>query len=239
VTAVGIAAEACSPDLVRMLLALAPAEKLHDIVNTVDEKGMGPLYHAAFNGDADSVRLLLSAKADADVKCFTGDKQQDQQDFSPIMRTALLGHAEVASVLIEHGADLGDKVVKNDGYHPLLFASLMGQRELVQLLLRARPKGALQPDRTGLTPLMAASRNGFTATVRLLLLARGMRESIDVTDKAGVNALMYAVRNSHAAAAKVLVNAGANPRLADASGLTPFQVATNANDGMCIQALGT
>jgi hypothetical protein len=47
------------------------------------------------------VRLLLSAKADADVKCFPGDHAHDEQDFSPIMRTALLGHAEVASVLIE------------------------------------------------------------------------------------------------------------------------------------------
>jgi ankyrin repeat protein len=142
-------------------------------------------------------------------------------------------------VLIEHGADLGDKVVKNDGYHPLLFASLMGQRQLVQLLLRARPKGALQPDNQGLTPLMAASRNGHTATVRLLLLARGMRDSIDVADKAGTTALMYAVRGSHAAAAKVLVNAGANVRLTDANGMTPLQVATNNNDGMCMRLLGS
>ena len=76
------------------------------------------------------MRLLLVARADADVKCFPGDNPKDEQDFSPIMRAALLGHAEVASVLIEHGADLGDTVVKNDGYHPMLFASqehLFGQ----------------------------------------------------------------------------------------------------------------
>ena len=47
------------------------------------------------------------------------------------MRAALLGHTEVASVLVEHGCDLGDKVVKNDGYHPMLFASLQ-VREMVR-----------------------------------------------------------------------------------------------------------
>ena len=68
------------------------------------------------------------------------------------MRAALLGHGAVAGVLLEHAADAGAKVVKNDGYHPMLFACLMGQREMVQLSPHLPPSRAIAPDLPPISP---------------------------------------------------------------------------------------
>ena len=85
---------------------------------------------------------------------------------------------------------------------------------------------------------MAASKNGHTATVRLLLLAEGVRSSLDATDAHGRSALLYAVLGSHAGAAKVLVSAGADASLADGGGGSPLSVAMEHRDEMMLTALG-
>ena len=241
VNALSIAAETgVHSDLVRMLLGFVSEEQQRQLVTHVDEMGESTLYHAAYNGDAETVRMLLELGADPDVKAYPGASlvQARQDDFTPLMRAAIVGHSEVAATLLEHGADAGEKVIKNDGFHPMLMAALQGQRQIVAQLLRLRPAAAHQADHSGLTPLMAASKNGHTATVRLLLLAEGARKAIDTVDATETSALMWAIKGSHAAAAKVLMAAGANAKINDVTGNNPIKEATKNDDDMCIKALG-
>ena len=84
------------------------------------------------------------------------------------MRASLIGHSDVVDVLLKYKADVGK--TKNDGYHSVLFASLQGHNVVLQSLLRVGAEWAQKADHTGLTPLMAAAKNGHAVTVRLLLL---------------------------------------------------------------------
>jgi ankyrin repeat protein len=82
------------------------------------------------------------------------------------MWAAAEGHAPVAQVLIDHGADIHAR--SNSGAAPLLFAVRRGNVDAVRALLAAGADvKAARPD--GATPLLVAVINGHEALVDLLL----------------------------------------------------------------------
>ncbi|KFY91435.1 hypothetical protein V500_04666 [Pseudogymnoascus sp. VKM F-4518 (FW-2643)] len=107
-------------------------------INTVDDCGCTPLHWAAWKNDIDAVRLLLSWKADLDLRDFEG-------------RTALsiavaATKLQCAQVLIEAGADVNAKDKWN--WTPLFLATREQSVEMVKLLLSngANPQ-AMDDDR--------------------------------------------------------------------------------------------
>lgn len=69
-------------------------------------------------------------------------------------------------------------------------------------------------DKVGDTPLIVASRVGFTEAIRWLL-KRGAR--VDATNRMGETALIVAVNQRQAPVVRLLLEAGANPDVADAA----------------------
>jgi ankyrin repeat protein len=79
-------------------------------------------------------------------------------------------------------------------------------------------------DKDGSTPLIVASIARFTEGVRYLVQ---FKAQTDLQNRLGETALLKAVQNRDTVIAKMLIDAGANPDIADNSGLTARAAATN------------
>jgi|ERR1719443_25214 len=107
---------------------------------------------AARAGDAAAVRRLLAGGEAADAK--VSEWAQDD-DLRPLHLAAYHGHAEVARLLLEHGADPVQKA--RDSYTPLHYAAFRGQHAVASALVSA---GAdpLIPDKEGASPVSLAAK---------------------------------------------------------------------------------
>ena len=122
--------------------------------------GSTPLMYAALYGDAESVRLLLEAGADLNIRNEAG-------------ATALMWAADdldKTRLLIRGGADVNAR--SDDGRTPLLIAAgRPGSYDVVKLLLdrKANPSQVVNTYRGPMTPLRLAAEAGDEALLRLLL----------------------------------------------------------------------
>jgi ankyrin repeat protein len=142
---------------------------------------------AAYDGAAESVRLLLKHGADPNARA--------RSNFgTALARATLRGDRAVAALLIDAGATVNNRP---EGSVPLMAATLQGDLEFVTFLLDRQAtvdsspvamapvgNGEQQP-----TALMAAAERSAPDLVALLL-KRGA--NVNATDRRGMTALMYA-----------------------------------------------
>jgi ankyrin repeat protein len=79
----------------------------------------------------------------------------------------------------------------------------------------------------GKTPLMLAAQRGDAKVLRVLLAA-DPPANINQQDHDGMTALVYAAESNRAMAVKMLLDAGANPRLTDGRGHSPLHYCRSA-----------
>ena len=190
--------------------------------------------------DADAVKLLLEAGADANFQTSMG-------------RTALIntismgyGGTDVARLLLEAGADANAQT--QTGTTALIEAAKMCNPDLVRMLLEARAAvhiqnhsgqtalmavqtdghrcettreilldaGSVDHSRFGRTPLMVGARDGNLIVVDRLSNAR----SVDELDIFGRTALFYAVESGDPEVVEALLEAGADADIQDRFGTT-------------------
>jgi NAD(P)-dependent dehydrogenase (short-subunit alcohol dehydrogenase family) len=96
--------------------------------STIDAPPSGGLHQAALEGNLEAVRQHIAAGAELNEKEPSGGS-------SPLIIAATFGHTEVASVLIEAGADVDQR--NNDGSTALLTAAFLCRAEIVAALLAA------------------------------------------------------------------------------------------------------
>ena len=114
---------------------------------------------AAGRADPQIVELLLKAQADLTAEDMNGNTALDE--------AALHGEADVAQVLIAHGADVR-RVHALDGRGPLHEACMKGFANLVQPLVKAGADPD-EPDRSGQTPVdLALAYKNANAVAALL-----------------------------------------------------------------------
>ncbi|KAF1016783.1 MAG: hypothetical protein GAK31_00041 [Stenotrophomonas maltophilia] len=169
---------------------------------------------AASRGDAAAVRAALQAGAGVDARDGQG-------------RTALLlathgNHPEAARVLVEAGADVNAKDAIQDS--PYLYAGARGHDAILELTLQHGADLA-STNRYGGTALIPAAERGHVSTVRRLLQA-GV--AVDHINRLHWTALLEAIVLSdggpaHVQIVQALLQAGADPMLADGDGVTPLQ----------------
>ena len=166
---------------------------------------MSPLQYAARDGRLDTVKILLASGADIN--------QVEANDITPVITAITNNHPDVATYLIEQGAD----VKKVDWYgRTALFAAVETRNmdtdngppfensvtrppylPLIQLLL---DKGA---DPNARTAEQLPIRNQFLRTT-------GTLEWVDFT---GMTPFIYAARAGDVDAMKLLLKAGADPKI--------------------------
>jgi uncharacterized protein len=162
-----------------------------------------------------AVRALLDAGADIDARDAQG-------------RTALLaathGNAvEAARLLIERGADL--EIPDDLKDTPFLYAGAEGRLEILRLLVKAgaRLDGR---NRYGGNALIPAAHHGHVEVVRELL--ETTRIDVNRVNDPGWTALIEAVILAdggpiHQQIVRLLLDHGADPRIADKEGITPLE----------------
>jgi hypothetical protein len=117
------------------------------------------LMAAAENGNADSVKALISAGADVNAK--------DNDVGTALHYAAHKGHKDVAQLLLANKASVNAK--GDRGMAPLHFAAREGDWKMAQLLLANGADVCAKCGDGGWTPLHYAARNGQEDVAKLLL----------------------------------------------------------------------
>jgi ankyrin repeat protein len=170
--------------------------------NSSTPEGETVLLTAARSGSVDTVRLLASHGADVNAKeRWLGE--------TALMWAASENHPAVVRTLIELGADVNAK--SNVTGTPKLEFTRSGGPNI------PFPVG-------GWTALMHAARQGSIDAARALVDGKA---DLDAQDPDGTSAMIFAIINAHYDLAAMLVERGANPGVADSSGMAALFAAAN------------
>ncbi len=171
-----------------------------------------PLYYAAKLGFRDLAERFIGEHPEH-VNARGGG------DVTPMHAAAAEGHANILSLLIDHGADMESRGIYNGT--PLHRASWFGKLEAVQCLL---DRGADLNSRVADdgTPLRYAAFNGHVEIARMLV-ERGA--VIDNRDVEGRTPLHWAANQGRTQVVRLLLEHGADVNVRTRYGKTPSQIA--------------
>ena len=195
-------------------------------VNAVNNRGQTSLWLACVDGQDSFVKILLNTEGDPS----TADKDGDS-----CLHAAVHGQcsSETIQEILDHGAHIN--AVNKDGATPLLLACSTANEEAMKLLLKAKanPKIAYADGDTSLHQAIAAfcSKEAIQE-----IIDHGVE--VNTVNKRGRTALLLGCFYRQMDSVKVLLEAGANPSVADEEGFSCLHAAI---DGYCskdtVQAL--
>ncbi len=186
------------------------------------------LVAAAQAGDAAAVERLIGQGASPDARGLNE---------TPALLLATHGnHVAAARALIAAGADVNAKDGIRDSAY--LYAGARGHLEILKLTL-AHGADLNSTNRFGGTALIPACERGHVETVAELIRA-GV--AVDHVNRLGWTALLEAIILSdggprHVAIVRLLLDAGANPNLADKDSVTPLRHARQRGYREIVQLL--
>ena len=175
--------------------------------NAANDLDATPLWLAAENGSAPMTELLLDAGADPNLTLVMGE--------TPLMIAARSGAAETVALLLDAGA-FPNATERERDQTALMWAAAEGHADVAQLLieagadLHARSRAWDQLENTA----------GNTNTSGNFRMAHG-----------GSTPVLFAARTGDIDAARVLVEAGADPNDAAASGTSALVIAAHSGHG--------
>ncbi len=218
-----IAAAGGNPEVLRLLIAHGAK------VDAVEaRKGQNALMWAAAEGNSEAVAVLLKAGANPNTASKAG--------FTPLVFAAESGDAKSAASLIAAGADVNYEVPRTAN---VLLISLLAKKPAVAAILIDKGAGVNGKDPTGNTALHIAAESGDLNTVKLLI-AKGADVNAATNarqgDRMGIlqrpptgqqTPLMVAARANRPDIMRVLVQAGANPKLHATDGSTLLMAAAS------------
>ncbi|WP_395728143.1 ankyrin repeat domain-containing protein [Nakamurella sp.] len=186
------------------------------------------LLSAAADGDADAAAAALRAGAPIESR--------DAGGRTPLVLAATNDHVEVARLLVVLGADPDAQDDRRDS--AWLVTGVTGSVAMLETLLPADPDLTLT-NRFGGVSVIPASERGHVDYVR-----RVVQTGIDVNhiNDPGWTALLEAIVYGDGSApyreiVDILLTAGADPRIADAQGVTPLQHARSRGQDEIAQRL--
>ena len=179
-----------------------------DDVNAVNNDGETPLLVAIRMHREDVARVLVSARADINIRGTDGRNAVD-----------------LASAEKLH--DLGLELKKLGGvahlYHTLMDLARDGRADSLKELLAKTPDVDLEmQDNNGWTALTFAAASGQVSTIGILLDAGA---KVDVRDNEEATPLVYAALEGHVDAVKLLLKHGASLDVCTSRGWTPLLAA--------------
>ena len=177
-----------------------------------DEARATPLLYATFCGMHDIVKFLITEHSQ-DVNARGFDLEE-----TPLHVASRRGHADIAQLLLEHGADRNAQ--NNKSHTPLHLSSDCGHVAVVRILLDHGADKEAQ-DIFGRNPLSDASARGHAEVAQVLL-----EHGADVNTKDSFNRtpLYYAEGEE---VARVLLKHGADTNIIDIDGQTPLHMLSN------------
>lgn len=177
------------------------------------QEGGRALIEAAANGDLARIEQLIADKAPLDA--------QNAQGETALLVAVQQDQTEIAKALIAAGASVNVQAANKDT--PWLLAGASGRTEIVKAMIPAKPDLSIR-NRFGGNALIPACERAHVETIEVLLTS-----GIDVNhvNNLGWTCLLEIVilgdgGPRHQQAAKLVLDAGADPNLADKNGVTPF-----------------
>jgi len=173
-----------------------------------------PLHYAAFCGLHDIVKFLIVERSQ-DINARGFDDHE-----TPLVVASRKGHAQVARVLLEHGADAGARNESGGDWSPLELASEVGHVGVIEVLL-GHHVNVKARDMNGLTALHIASSGEQPEAARVLL-----EHGADANAKStkGRTPLSYAIYEG-VASVLVLLEYGADTNAKDSDNRTQLHQA--------------
>lgn len=171
------------------------------------------LLRSAQTGDAAEVGRLIELGAPLD--------QADSAGQTALLLAVAGNHVEIARRLIEAGASVNAQAGNMDT--PWLLAGARGRAEIIALMLPRRPDLTIR-NRFGGNALIPACERAHVEAVKLLLTS-GI--DVDHVNNLGWTCLLEIVilgdgGPRHQEVTRLVLAAGANPNLADRTGVTPL-----------------
>lgn len=172
------------------------------------------LLRAARAGDAEALAVALRAGADIETR--------DERDRTALLLAATYDRVVAAHVLVAMGADPDALDDRHDT--PWLVTGVTGSVAMLEALLPANPDLSIRNRYGGLSPIPASER-GHVDYVR-----RVVRTDVDLdhVNDLGWTAMLEAVilgdgGRAHQQIVEILLDAGADPTIADRDGVAPLQ----------------
>ena len=195
--------------------------------------GASPFSGAALSGNAELLKLMLDAGADAKaLSTLDGE--------TVLMSAARSGNVDAVRLLLDRGADVNARE-RYKGQTALMWAAAERHAPIVRLLLergadwqvrsfdretrppRLSAASSISPiPRGGFTALMFTAREGDLESARIMLDA-GVDINLGDVDK--VTPLVAAIMNKQYTLAKFLIDRGADVNVVDAGGRTALYAA--------------
>ena len=168
---------------------------------------------AAARGDGNVVASTIAAKIPLDGK--------DEQGQTALLLAVAGGHTSIASALIDAGASVNVVAANRDT--PWLLAGALGRAEILARMLTAGPDLSLR-NRFGGNALIPACERGHVEAASVLVKS-GI--DIDHVNDLGWTCLLEIVilgdgSARHIEVARLVLDAGANPNIADRDRVTPL-----------------
>ena len=216
------------PDLTNLLkwqLKRLKTEQRKTALETKTKDGshfVTPLIIAAHNGHLNSVKILLSYKADIEARGTLKIGDEVSEGCTPLWGAAAADHLDVVKLLLEQNADVDSKT--STGSTPLRVAAHEGHLDVVRCLVhRGADVNARNDCNEQVTPLFVACYHGLFNTDYI----SGVYSTyLDQQYEVGCTALHDAVERGHLNIVSELLALGAS-QLPNGLGLTPLLYACN------------
>jgi ankyrin repeat protein len=187
------------------------------------------LHKAVAAGDLAETAKLIATRPDLEAR--------DGNGRTPLHVAAFVSNQPIAQALVKAGAN--PKALDNQRYDIITIAAVKDDPAFMRLAiaLGGDPRAMTSPYDG--TALIAAAHLGHDEVVRDLIAAKA---PLDHVNNLGWTALIEAVilgdgGKRHVAIVEALVKAGANPNIADRSGVTPLRHAMQRGYGPMVEIL--
>lgn len=202
------------------LLHYAIRKKATDFINLLVSIGLNtnaknksnetPLMLAILNGNADTIKLLVTHGANVTIYHFN--------------RSITLGNDEIIFYLLQFITDLNQPDCL--GHTPLMYACFKERIDIIDKLIEKGSNVNVQ-SKTGHTALMYASSAGFTQTAKYLI---DHKSNLNLETSEGDTALTLSIFSGHNDISKFLIGGGSNINHCTICGNTPFIIASMLNN---------
>jgi ankyrin repeat protein len=196
----------------------------HADVKALTKQGFAPIHFAARVGDLESVQLLLTAGVDVDALTVGGAGA----GYTPLMIATLRAQVDVATYLLDHGADPNTQAA---GFTPLHWASTTWEGYSSNPVYGFEDPMSGIPDRPAKLRLVKALL-AHGAKVNARMTKRQPSFATGYTDGVGATPLLLAASVDDVEMMHILLDAGADPKIKTATNASTIIAASGLNHGI-------
>ena len=236
----GAAIDAKEPSQNQTAMMWAAAEKHPGVVkalidahadpNARTKQGFSPIHFAARVGDLESVKLLLAAGVDINTQ--TRVEREGGQDttsgYTPLLIATMRAQVDTAIYLLDRGADPN---ILASGMTPMHWASTSWEGFASNPVYGFEDPMSGIPNRDAKLRLVKALL-AHGANVNAKMTKRQPQFATGYTDGVGATPLLLAASVQDVEMMRILLAAGADPKIATATKATAIMAATGLNHGI-------